>query len=211
MEHEKTPCPSPTCPICSRQKASPKKLTLKERIQRQRAENIQNSERVFRHIQRRVLNGEFDYSARMVFSISKGRLTVNTDCESFTIEATSGKGEYLNNNSTESQNAGYKGVTPVGKYIIKPFEFSDPNIAVDIKRNVFDLADWGDWRVRLHNKIDEGFNYYGRDNFFLHGGKVVGSAGCIDIGGGLTGNEDTERVKRVIMAAKKEILLTVIM
>ncbi|HIF9321614.1 TPA: tlde1 domain-containing protein [Photobacterium damselae] len=211
MEHDKTPCPSPTCPICNRLKPEPKKLTLKERVQRQRAENIKNSERIFEAIQRRIFNGEFDYNTKMIFSISKGLLTVNTDCESFTIKATSGKGEYLNNNSIKSQSAGYKGVTPVGQYIIKPFEFSDPNIAVDIKRNLVDLADWGDWRVRLHNKTDKGFNFYGRDNFFLHGGKVAGSAGCIDIGGGLTGDDNTERVKRIIMAAKKDILLTVVM
>ncbi len=60
MEHEKTPCPSPTCPICSRLKPKPKKLTLKERIQRQRLENIKNSEQVWESVKNRILSGEFD-------------------------------------------------------------------------------------------------------------------------------------------------------
>lgn len=40
------------------------------------------------------------------------------------------------------------------------------------------LGDWGEWRVRLYPY--PGTNTHGRDNFFLHGGKKPGSAGCID-------------------------------
>ncbi len=188
MEHEKTPCPSPTCPIFSRLKPEPKKLTVKERIQRQRIENIKNSERVWESVKNRILSGEFilnEYDAYMIFRISAHALTIRTQKKEFTVHATSGKGKYLNNNSIESQSASYKGVTPVGKYIIKPQEFSDPNIIIDLKRNIIDGADWGDWRVRLHNKTDEGFNYYGRNNLFLHCGSKQGSAGCIDIGGSI--------------------------
>ncbi len=212
MEHEKTPCPSPTCPICSRLKPEPKKLTLKERIQRQRIENIKNSERIWESVKNRILSGEFilnEYDAYMIFRISAHALTIRTQKKEFTVHATSGKGKYLNNNSIESQSASYQGVTPVGKYRIKPQEFSDPNIIIDLKRNIIDGADWGDWRVRLHNKTDEGFNYYGRNNFFLHCGSKQGSAGCIDIGGSITGNTNTERVALVIKKSIKPILLEV--
>ncbi|HIF9065270.1 TPA: tlde1 domain-containing protein [Photobacterium damselae] len=213
MDHsEKTPCPSPTCPICIRLKPQPRKLTLSERIQKQRQDNLKASDRAWRYVQERIKNGDFlinPYSVQMTFVISARTLTVNTDCDSFTIPATSGKDEYLNSNSLESQKAGYKGVTPVGKYIIKPFEFSDPNLAVDLKRNVYDRADWGDWRVRMHNKVDEGFDFYGRNNFFLHCGQFAGSAGCIDIGGGLTGNKDTDRVAEIIKNSKTDIIVEV--
>ena len=33
-----------------------------------------------------------------------------------------------------------------------------------------------------------------RDNFFLHGGSLPSSAGCIDIGGGLCGNQQTDQL-----------------
>jgi len=35
----------------------------------------------------------------------------------------------------------------------------------------------------------------GRNNFFLHGGMFQGSAGCIDIGGGLHGDATTDFVR----------------
>ncbi|MCG9780729.1 DUF3289 family protein [Photobacterium damselae] len=56
MEHEKTPCPSPTCPICSKLKPEPKKLTLKERILKQRNENWESSERIWKKIQEQIKN-----------------------------------------------------------------------------------------------------------------------------------------------------------
>lgn len=38
-------------------------------------------------------------------------------------------------------------------------------------------------------------NAYGRDGFFLHGGNFPGSAGCIDIGGGIHGDATTDFVR----------------
>lgn len=212
MHNDKTTCPSPNCPICSRQKPVSRKLTLKERIEKQRKDNLKASDRAYEYIKGRVAKGDFllhEYSAVMIFTISLGTFEVKTRCDNFTIQATSGKDDYINNNSIESQSASYKGVTPVGKYIIKPFEFSDPNIIVDAKRNYLDGADWGDWRVRMHNKTDEGFNYFGRNDFFLHCGSIAGSAGCIDIGGGITGNTNTDRVAKIIAESDKNILVLV--
>ncbi len=37
-----------------------------------------------------------------------------------------------------------------------------------------------------------------------------GSAGCIDIGGGILGNKQTDRLKQDIMSAKYNILLEVV-
>lgn len=59
MEHEKTPCPSPTCPICIRTKIEAKKLTLKERIQKQRENNYKASDQAWEHVKKRVANGDF--------------------------------------------------------------------------------------------------------------------------------------------------------
>ncbi|HIF9171024.1 TPA: DUF3289 family protein [Photobacterium damselae] len=61
MAHEKTPCPSPTCPICSRQKNEPRKLTLKERIAKQREEKLKSSDKAWTHVQQRLTNGDFDF------------------------------------------------------------------------------------------------------------------------------------------------------
>jgi len=46
---------------------------------------------------------------------------------------------------------------------------------------------------------NNGTQTHGRSGFFLHGGQFPGSAGCIDIGGGLHGDENTNRVLNDIM------------
>lgn len=221
VEYMNQNCRCPYCnPINKRnfEYVAPQKLTLKEKLHKQRMENMATGERVLN----RIKNGEYleshnrndmlnKYHAYMIFSISACSLTIHTHCDFMTIQATSGKDNYLNDNSIASQMASFKGVTPVGKYIIKPFEFSDPNIVIDLKRNAIDGADWGDWRVRMHNKTDEGINYYGRDNFFLHCGEWDGSAGCIDIGGGILGDNTTDKVKRIITESDQYSLLEVVL
>ena len=148
------------------------------------------------------------YDITMIFNISLGKLTVITPKETFDIKATSGKDEYLNNSGLESQKAKNKGVLPVGEYIIKPSDLSDPDFLGDIKRNLPKVgADWGDWRVRLYNKKGV---FYNRNDFFLHGGSLEGSAGCVDIGGGIFGNENTDKVKKIIKNSSDNILFKVI-
>lgn len=58
-------------------------------------------------------------------------------------------------------------------------------------------GDWGDWRVPLIPQ--KGTKTYGRSGFFLHGGSIPGSAGCVDFGGGLFGNQDSDRLLRDIL------------
>jgi len=45
-------------------------------------------------------------------------------------------------------------------------------------RNIF--ADWGHFRVPLEPQPQT--KTYGRKGFYLHGGRTVGSKGCIDVG-----------------------------
>ena len=40
---------------------------------------------------------------------------------------------------------------------------------------------------------------YNRDHFFLHGGAAPYSHGCIDVGGGIYGDSDTDRLKDAIL------------
>ncbi|MGB4268164.1 MAG: RHS repeat-associated core domain-containing protein, partial [Spirochaetota bacterium] len=72
-----------------------------------------------------------------------------------------------------------KGPLPPGNYIINTSEISPSGIVRNIT-NALGLTDWGNYRVRLHH--NEGTVMYGRDNFFIHGGTVQGSNGCIDVG-----------------------------
>ena len=44
-------------------------------------------------------------------------------------------------------------------------------------------SSWGDYRWKLQN---EGAQTFGRDNFYLHGGSLWGSRGCIDCGAGIS-------------------------
>ncbi|WP_162629258.1 DUF2778 domain-containing protein [Moritella yayanosii] len=54
------------------------------------------------------------------------------------------------------------------------------SVVGDIMRRT--QGDWGDWRIRLYP--EKNTKTFGRDGFFIHGGDINGSAGCIDIGGG---------------------------
>ena len=55
-------------------------------------------------------------------------------------------------------------------------------------------ADWGSFRVPI--RPEAGTLVPGRDpsSFKLHGGRRPGSAGCIDVGGGIFGDSMTQRL-----------------
>lgn len=145
----------------------------------------------------------------LIFNISSGKLMVSTASFSFTISASSGRGACENNPSGACQAAAFEGPIPVGTYFIDPKDLSDPNLIGDIARNYRpdSPGDWGDFRVRIQPIGTT--NTRGRDNFFLHGGGYSGSAGCIDVGGGLTGNRQTMLLKSAIKAAGGDIYLEV--
>ena len=87
------------------------------------------------------------------------------------------------------------GPIPKGSYTGRSSNLSNPGILGDVARNI--LGDWGDWRMPLDP--DPGTKTYGRSGFFLHGGRYSGSAGCVDVGGGLFGDETTDRILKDIM------------
>ncbi len=70
------------------------------------------------------------------------------------------------------------GPIPPGKYILKTKNISGGLDLRWIKWNYSD-GDWGLYRVALEPM--EGTEVYGRSGFFMHGGEVPGSAGCIDV------------------------------
>lgn len=69
-----------------------------------------------------------------------------------------------------------KGPIPPGEYKIDPGEVSETNWM----REHLDRRDWGNYRAPMHP--DSKTNTHGRFDFFLHGGKKPGSAGCVDVG-----------------------------
>lgn len=74
----------------------------------------------------------------------------------------------------------------------------NPNIVKNYFRNVIN-GDWGSFRIRIHKLFS---NNKKRDEFFLHGGSELGSAGCIDVGGGLKGNDNTKKLIKLIENSK---------
>jgi hypothetical protein len=53
----------------------------------------------------------------------------------------------------------------------------------------------GDWGSRNAPLIPYSYtDTHNRDSFYIHEGSLPGSAGCIDAGGGLFGNEQTRRL-----------------
>lgn len=146
----------------------------------------------------------------MVFSISSGKLMVATASFAMTVPATSGRGACENNNSSTCQSASFEGPIPIGMYYIDPSDLSDPNIVGDLARTYRpdSPGDWGDFRVRIESFSST--NTYGRDGFFLHGGGYSGSAGCIDVGGGIFGNRQTDLLKLAIKASTGPIFLQVV-
>lgn len=56
----------------------------------------------------------------------------------------------------------------------------------------------------------EGTNTFGRFGFFLHGGRFPGSAGCVDLGGGVFGNATTDKVLNdLLLDADKKVPMLV--
>jgi hypothetical protein len=144
---------------------------------------------------------------KIVFNIKTGRLIASDGGLDLLLFATSGRGSCKNNPSLACQKKSFEGPLPVGEYYIYPHELSDPNPLYDIARTVFHLADWGDFRIRLHPRIQT--KTFGRNNFFLHGGGIPGSAGCIDVGGGLWGDGLTNSLVDMIAKQKSPILVVV--
>ncbi len=125
------------------------------------------------------------------FNRATGVLLVDPQIEgraSYPLTATSGE-DGCSCSETEKD----RGPIPYGQYNINS---SDVNILSKwetIKRNrpsILGGGDWGSRNVKITPLV--GTEVYNRDGFYLHEGTLNGSAGCIDIGGGLFGNKKTK-------------------
>jgi Protein of unknown function (DUF2778) len=146
---------------------------------------------------------------RIIFSNTTGEFVIQTDNQNYSFKATSGKNECMNNKDCEDKP--YIGPTPKGAYYIIANQLDDPNHWGDAGRaiaggvltkignvNIRKPADWGDFRIEIYPQA--GTNTHGRNNMFLHGGDIEGSAGCIDIGGGILGDKNSDKIKELIKA-----------
>jgi len=125
------------------------------------------------------------------FNIKNKTLTVNPEVKGrspYQLPATSGRGNCQDEpKCTRKEDSG---PIPQGDYTIDSSELSNPGFLGDLRRNF--LGDWGDWRVPIHPS--SGTQTFGRSDFLLHGGRKPGSKGCIDVGGGVFGNDATNRL-----------------
>ncbi|MDD5222996.1 MAG: RHS domain-containing protein [bacterium] len=151
----------------------------------------------------------FDPFGLTTLTLNVGSCSLTVDPEdgsksTYNICATSGSGSCKNESKCEQKKD--EGPLPRGKYNINANDISNPGRFGDILRNLTGV--WGDWRVPINPS--PGTETYGRSGFFLHGGRKPGTSGCIDIGGGIFGDTNTDRLlKDLINDPDKKIPLTV--
>jgi len=144
------------------------------------------------------------------FLVSKGTINVYNDDLKFkySLPATAGDGACMNNPDCADQND--KGPIPSGLYEIIPSELNDLSVLKTIKRLISGDGDWGDFSVPIHKSPgSQCVVGCDRGGFYIHGGVKIGSAGCIDIGGGISGDATTNRLKNDIKNSKSNIYLFV--
>lgn len=91
-------------------------------------------------------------------------------------------------NNTDCEDQKNTGPPPEGQYEFNTADVQTNDFATAIARLVSGLGDWGSFRVPLTPYPGTAD---GRGGFFLHGGSFPGSAGCIDVGGGIFGDDGT--------------------
>ena len=126
------------------------------------------------------------FAKRMVFDGKRLNVYDQYGNRLYTTNATSGK-----NGHTAPMYQGEEdtGPIPERQFEIIPEELDNPGLVTDFVRETgfaalwhqgeLKFTDWGDWRIRLHEKEDT----LGRSGFFLHGGIITGSRGCIEYRG----------------------------
>ena len=129
--------------------------------------------------------------AKIMFNVVREMLYVSSATHSITLQATSGKGTCMSNPSCEE--TPWVGPIPAGNYYCKGNELTDKPLVWDVLRTLINQVDFGDWRIPLHGESG------GRGGFFIHCGTRLGSAGCIDVGGGMLGSEKTDSLKQILM------------
>lgn len=124
------------------------------------------------------------------FTSALGRLMDTDSKGTYVVSATSGAGKCINNSKCEGMNN--IGPIPRGNYVVYRNDINNPGMLHDIARNYL-YGDWGDWRVAIRSPAGLPMPM-GRGGFYIHGGRFPGSAGCIDVGGGVLGDGLTDRV-----------------
>jgi hypothetical protein len=113
-------------------------------------------------------------SLALLFDGSKLKMTGGS--KTYTYPAASGKpgkkGKFTY--TKEAQKASFSGPIPEGVYWINPDELWTNRW---YKRGSYDA--WGKYRITIHPHTTT--QTYKRGGFFIHGGKVLGSSGCIDL------------------------------
>jgi hypothetical protein len=92
----------------------------------------------------------------------------------------------MNNPACEDQKN--TGPLPEGQYEFNTSSLQTNDFFTALARLAVGLGDWGSFRVPLtpYPGVADG-----RGGFYLHGGSFLGSAGCIDVGGGIFGDDAT--------------------
>ena len=150
----------------------------------------------------------------MVYSVSGQTLNVYGPWGlALSIHAESGKYPSYTGRS-EFENVADKGPIPRGVWYSHPSELDDPGPIWDTIRNFASIlggknsgGDWGDWRLRLYRAYPA-TTPGNRDQFFIHGGSRPGTGGCIDVGGGVYGNADTDYLKCLLQSDGDDTVYT---
>ena len=130
--------------------------------------------------------------AKIIFNVVAEKLYAANAGHGITLQATSGKGSCMSNPACAD--LAWKGPIPAGNYFCKGNELSDKPLFWDVGRTLINQVDFGDWRIPLHSTTGGS-----RSGFFIHCGTKQGSAGCIDVGGGLLGSDKTDFLKQILM------------
>lgn len=130
----------------------------------------------------------------IVFDPSRGVLTVDPEVKGrqpYSLPASSGRQNCGCNASDPNM-----GPIPYGGYTINTTQVQQLTVWQTLKRNIRS-GDWGSWNAPLIPNPNT--NTYNRSGFYIHEGMFPGSAGCIDVGGGLFGNDLTKQLLRDIL------------
>jgi hypothetical protein len=110
------------------------------------------------------------------FNGSRLRLSGAIDAEYPAVSGEPDKGKF--DYSPEKQReAG--GPIPEGEYWIDPSQLTRLGFGDTVRRPRAPRASWGDFRITIHPFAST--HTFGRGGFFIHGGAVPGSIGCIDL------------------------------
>lgn len=139
-------------------------------------------------------NPTLPHCGRLRLSFDGQHLYMSGGTKNYSFAAVSGKKK---NGRFEYSSARQKikgtGPIPEGIYWIRPDELDD-NLINTLVSGAFERS-WGRYRISIHPFLTT--QTHGRGGFFIHGGSIPGSAGCIDL---------TAHMPAFVAALKKEIL-----